>query len=618
MKRLKRVLHLCLAVSVLLSAGVSARAFSPGDANTAWQAYKQQFYYVINGNEGYFRNQQGVGNTATTYQLAYCIEAAVDARDVTVVNNTINGFVALYGTNPATWDVAEDDNMTFALVFAAAYQLTGNSSHLTMAENIFNTSYNRAWDSANGGGLMRIVPGVKSAQVNGPGCLAAILIYQSGGGSAYLTKAQAIYNWMINNVWNSQTGQVNATPGDTSNPLSADASYFAACAHYMGNDTNMTLAGDFVKNRWGTGMQGFGPGSFLGSVNSVNLRWLAKSGYNTSFLQACCDKGLTCKNSSGLVGPDFDETTSESAAYAFDCTNLVAGLWCVPPGGQGAGNPIGPTGYTWCANENGSFTPGQSVDVAYGGAGNFVYRNSQNGTITFNNATFGDPAPGSVKAGFFRFSGNHPVGPVGFTWCASENGTFNPGPAAEVAYGANGVYNFKLGVTGNFTFNNATFGDPTPNVAKAGFYRYSSTGSVTPFALFVRSTGQALDASGAGSTNGTPLIQSTYHGGNNQRWYVTSLGNGQYNAFGVASFRSAEVNGASQSNNAVVDLWDYAGGNNQKFTLADQGGGYYNVVFVHSGKAMQVLNNSSSNGAAIVQYTLGANGANAQWQFRAP
>jgi len=188
----------------------------------------------------------------------------------------------------------------------------------------------------------------------------------------------------------------------------------------------------------------------------------------------------------------------------------------------------------------------------------------------------------------------------------------------DVAYGANNSFVFKSGVTGTITFNNTNFGDPTPGVAKAGFYRLSSVGNITPYQLVVRSTGMALDASGAGTANGTPLIQSSYHAGNNQKWYVTTLGSGQYNALGVASGRSVDVNGASQANNAVVDLWDYAGGNNEKFTLADQGGGYFNVVFVHSGKAMQVLNNSTSSGAAIVQYTLGANGYNAQWEFHSP
>ena len=469
---LKQAVYLIFAVCFLLDSGISAQAFNSGNAAAAWQSYKQQFYYVLNGNQGYFRNQQGVGDTTTTYELAYDIEAAVDAQDVTVVNNTMNGFIALYGTNPATWDIAEDDNMTFALIFAAAYQLTGNPTHLTMARNCFDTSYARAWDSANGGGLMRIVPGVKSAQVNGPGCIAAYLIYQSGGGSAYLTKAQAIYNWMVANVWNSSTGQVNATPGDTSNPLESDAGYFAGCSSLLGYPGNVTLAGNFVQNTWGTGMQGFGPGSQLGGVNGITLRWLAKAGYNTAYLQACCDRGLTCLNSSGLVGPDFDEVTPNTAAYSFDCTNLVAGLMCVPAGGN---NPPGPNGYTWCASENGSFTFSQPMDVAFGVNSSFNYISAVSGTFTFNNAAFGDPAPGAVKGGFFKVSTSGNItGPAGYVWCANENGSFTFSQATDVAFGGGSSFAYRSGVTGSITFNNATFGDPAPGIAKAGYYNVNA------------------------------------------------------------------------------------------------------------------------------------------------
>jgi hypothetical protein len=538
MIRWKYEVYLILAVCFLLGSGTSARAFTTDEANLSWQTFKNHFWYTVSSTRGYFREHQQTGATVTTYKLAYVIEAAIDARDTTVVHQSIDGFIALYGTNPASWDPAEDDNMTFALVFAEAYRLTGKIEYLNMARDNFDTSYNRAWDPVNGG-LYRAIGDVKSAQVNAPGCLAAYIIYSTGGGGVYLTKARNIYNWMLANVWNSSTGQVNAKPGDTQNPLSADASYFAACSYFLGYPGNATKAGNFVKNRWGTGMQGFGPNSFLGSVNSINLRWLARINFDRPFLQACVDRGWACRNASGLVGPDFNQVTPNSNAYAYDCTNIVAGMMCVTPGG-------GPTGYTYCASENQSFNFSQTVDVAYGADGSFNYRNNLTGTVAFNNANFGDPIPGVVKGGYYRNS------------------------------------------------------------------------SGTTFALFVRSTGQALDASGAGTANGTPIIQSTYHGGNNQRWNVTPLSNGQYNAIGVASGRCLEVNGYSQNNNAAVDLWDYIGANNQKFTQVSQDSGYYNIVFVHSGKAMEVLNNSSANGAAIVQYTLGAHGYNAQWQFRTP
>lgn len=93
------------------------------------------------------------------------------------------------------------------------------------------------------------------------------------------------------------------------------------------------------------------------------------------------------------------------------------------------------------------------------------------------------------------------------------------------------------------------------------------------YALFVRSTNLVLDANLAGTANGTPLVQSGYHAGTNQKWTVTYVGGGQYSMIGVGSGRAVEVNGFAQTDNAAVDLWDYIGANNQKFTLVDKGGG---------------------------------------------
>lgn len=223
--------------------------------------------------------------------------------------------------------------------------------------------------------------------------------------------------------------------------------------------------------------------------------------------------------------------TSEltAAAVAGDCSNLVA-----QPGVGGAG----PSGYTWCADEGGSCSFSQPVDVAFGAGGGFTYRDGVTGTIAINAASFGgvDPAVGIVKAGYYRPSGGPPGytkcadeggtctsgrtvdvaygahglfnyqcgvtgaivasnatfgdpiflapkaayfrnagGPVGFTWCADEGGTCSLAVASDVAYGANGVFTTRTGVTGTITASNATFGDPIPNVAKAAYYRASGT-----------------------------------------------------------------------------------------------------------------------------------------------
>ncbi|BDI28032.1 hypothetical protein CCAX7_000830 [Capsulimonas corticalis] len=58
--------------------------------------------------------------------------------------------------------------------------------------------------------------------------------------------------------------------------------------------------------------------------------------------------------------------------------------------------------YMLCAGENGAVTFSSPTDLAYGANGHYFYRHQFTGTITFNNATFGDPLSGSVKWGFYR------------------------------------------------------------------------------------------------------------------------------------------------------------------------------------------------------------------------
>jgi hypothetical protein len=73
-------------------------------------------------------------------------------------------------------------------------------------------------------------------------------------------------------------------------------------------------------------------------------------------------------------------------------------------------------------------------------------------------------------------------GPSGYIWCANEGGTVNFGQTVDVAYGANGSYYYRYGVTGDVTFDNNNFGDPIPGVVKNGYYRIASA-TVTPTAI---------------------------------------------------------------------------------------------------------------------------------------
>ena len=62
-----------------------------------------------------------------------------------------------------------------------------------------------------------------------------------------------------------------------------------------------------------------------------------------------------------------------------------------------------PVGYILCCAENATYNFGTSVvDVAYGKPGGYAYQTGQTGSITFNNARFGDPLVGTVKNGYYK------------------------------------------------------------------------------------------------------------------------------------------------------------------------------------------------------------------------
>jgi len=62
-----------------------------------------------------------------------------------------------------------------------------------------------------------------------------------------------------------------------------------------------------------------------------------------------------------------------------------------------------PPGYIYCAAENATYNFGTNVvDVAYGKSSSFAFQSAVTGSITFNNARFGDPFVGTVKSGYYK------------------------------------------------------------------------------------------------------------------------------------------------------------------------------------------------------------------------
>src|SRR5688572_29835583 len=138
------------------------------------------------------------------------------------------------------------------------------------------------------------------------------------------------------------------------------------------------------------------------------------------------------------------------------------------------------------------------------------------------------------------------------------------------------------------------------------------------YKIIARHSLKAIDASGAGTANGTQIIQWGYGGGNNQRWVVTNRGNNQYSIVGVQGGRAIEVGGGATGNSSKVQLWDYQGTAHQKFTFTATSGGYYRITPTHAtGSCLDVANVSTADGAFVHLWTYGG-GTNQQWVLQTP
>jgi alpha-L-fucosidase len=137
------------------------------------------------------------------------------------------------------------------------------------------------------------------------------------------------------------------------------------------------------------------------------------------------------------------------------------------------------------------------------------------------------------------------------------------------------------------------------------------------YKIVARHSGKAMDANGAGTADGTQIVQWTYGGGNNQRWTVTDRGSSQYSIIGVQSGKGIDINGASTANGAKVQLWTYGGANNQKFTFTFSGG-YYRITPVHATGSCLDVNGASTADGALVQLWGYSGSNNQQWAFQTP
>lgn len=128
-------------------------------------------------------------------------------------------------------------------------------------------------------------------------------------------------------------------------------------------------------------------------------------------------------------------------------------------------------------------------------------------------------------------------------------------------------------------------------------------GDGTTYRLVARHSGKVADVTGAGTANGTGVLQWPWHGRANQKWTFTSTGDGYFEIRGVGSGKLLEIAGLSRANAGNADIWADADAPQQHWAVTPTGDGYHVLTNRFSGLSLAVGNGLTDDGADIGQWT---------------
>src|ERR1043165_4376849 len=347
----RTILGLCLAIMGFAFMRFNAPAYTAADAQTMVTSFNNAFYFT-NSHGGYFRNTTADGTTwfwGRANQMEMLIDFYEQTTNTTYLNqfsNLYNGFVYDYGTS-WTWNEFSDDIMWMVIACSRAYQKTTNNAYRSVAKSNFDACYARAWSTNLGGGLYWKYPtnSSKNACVNGPGAIAAYLIYQNYGDTNYLNKAECLYQWERATLFDTNTGRVydsiNISGTKDMTPITYNEGTFIGAANFLGYTNDAILAANYTKNSMGTGGQlpNYEENSDLGGFNGIFVHWMAEfmnqrglqSSYQPWLQQNANAAWNVRRQSDNLSWSKWWDQTPHDTRYSFGCWGSVLVMNLVPP-----------------------------------------------------------------------------------------------------------------------------------------------------------------------------------------------------------------------------------------------------------------------------------------------
>ncbi len=338
----------------LLKAEISAEAFTTNDAGSIFNAYSNA-YYSVSGTNGYFKNSQTDASATYFWGQAEEIECVIDAYEWTsnsvyrgMITNLLNGFLS---ANGSTWHASNgynDDNLWAIIAFLRGGQDAGMTNYCNLAKADFDAVYARAWSTNLGGGLYWEYPenASKNACVNGPGAIAAYLLYKIYGDTNYWNKATNIYYWERSVLFNTSSGGIADNIGTNGVVSGAATTYnqgtFIGAADFLGQTNDAMLAAQYTENSMtGSGiLPQYGIANNNSGFNAIFFRWMARFirdyGLQTTFqswVQNNANAAWNARRSSdNLSWCQWEEPTPVGTnLYSWDCIASMEALQVVPP-----------------------------------------------------------------------------------------------------------------------------------------------------------------------------------------------------------------------------------------------------------------------------------------------
>jgi len=591
-----------LVAGTLLSTTLHAQnnVAIPYEAAAAYNAFNQNFLVQSGGNTYYNSELNSVGQDDTGgWGEALTIVIAEDNYDVapspagqSLVSNLLNTFESSSGTD---WsgDSWNDDLGWMVHAYLRGYQITGNTSYLSIAEENWNTAYSRGWDSTLGGGIYENMAnkGDKCCLSNDNFAWEGVWIYEATGNSTYLTDAENIYAWVRTHLFN---------PTNSNNAVGVPGAFV------QGEEVNGTLeSGDHAYNS----------GSFLIAANALYQITGNSMYYNDAVLD------ISHRESVEPTLSDTGEGGGSQYAYLF-----VKGLsdfatdnnqwstyypYLLANANQAWQErcSLNLTWNQWTAATNPSSPPTDAMEMS-SAAGIWQLLNvpQQYQIINKNSGLAMDLISGNE-------ANNAPIEQWGASGGdANQDWSVITTPDGNTAL-ISGLTGMAATIAGGSTQSLATVVDWPYAVGNTTLeYKLISEGGGW-YEIQNVNSGMVLDDNANGTANGTTIIQYPASGAANQLWEfvpVTSF-SGTYQIQSASSNQCLDVTGGSKTNGAAVIQYPYGGGSNQQWTFVPTSMGYYEIVNVNSGQQLNVAGNSYSYNALIDQWP-GGNEASDQWK----